>query len=103
MSNVRTYPWLKRNDYEAIKRLVGKNSNLPDTFDEWLERETERIEHLKTVGEIAKKVEVNSEDFAAWCTASGTNCNDYTLGAVAVVLDSMKGHHSARRFGHGRN
>lgn len=101
MARTHIAVWLDRNDYEAIKRLVGKDSDLPDTFDEWLEGETKRIKHRETLGERVKAVHVNSQEFSAWCAASGTNCNDYTLFGFAVATHAMQGHLANRRIVNG--
>jgi hypothetical protein len=79
-------PWFSRENYNAIKAMVGPDTDLPDTFDAWLQRETERMARAEAKGLVAKKAVVDPDKFAAWCRASGVDANDFTLGAFATSI-----------------
>jgi hypothetical protein len=85
MSNPSYMPWIRREDYEAFRRLTPKD-DLPNTFDEWFDRAMKLIRDHEAHRRRVNKVEVEPQQFSAWCRASGVNPNDTTLGAFAVKL-----------------
>jgi hypothetical protein len=84
MSDPSHMPWIRREDYDAFRRLSPRDDYFPDTFDEWLRRMEEAISNEEAHGRRVNNVEVDPQQFVAWCTASGVNPNSATLNAFTV-------------------
>lgn len=71
-------PWFDRDDYESFRPL------LPDrqwhaTFDEWERAALQTFERVKGQGITPVKAQVRSEDFVAWCRATGRRVDTKAL------------------------
>jgi hypothetical protein len=80
----RIVPWFEREDYAAIRKLVG--NDLPESFDAWLEVTKKQMAELVLRGIVYEKAVVNSKNFSAYCRASGFDQNIETLGFFAVNI-----------------
>ena len=78
--------WIKREDYDAFKSLCANDPDLPDTFDEWLQRATEHAAKTEARGDTIDKVIVDPQEFAKWCLAAGVDRNNVTLSGFAVAI-----------------
>lgn len=62
-------PLIRKEDFEAFKRLLG--ANLPDAYDGWRQLVTDRADMiLKSQHHVVMK-EVDPNQFAAWIKATG--------------------------------
>ncbi len=86
----RIMGWLRREDYEAFKLLSPDDSDLPDTFDEWLKLASQEIKYLKANNIIVKEVTIDPEEFAAYCRASGVDPNSHTRAAFTVAEERFQ-------------
>jgi len=63
--------WYRREDYDNLKATFKDSEDLPDTFDEWLEK-AERVSGTLTGQGIAVvKAYIDPETFPAWCRDHG--------------------------------
>jgi hypothetical protein len=83
--------WIRREDYDAFKTLCPNDPDLPDTFDEWLQRATENVTKSAVRGDTVNKVIVDPREFAKWCAAAGVDRNNVTLGGFAVTVARREG------------
>ena len=79
--------WFRREDYDAIRRLIPNEPNLPNTFDEWLEAATRQVQKLKAPHAVIRRAIVDPREFAAYCNASGVDHSWTILRAFAVLID----------------
>lgn len=84
MSNPSYYPWVRRKDYDAFRRMCLGDADFPDTFEEWIQLAHELIGKEEAHGGRVDKIEVYPQEFAAWCRASGVESNGATLNAFAI-------------------
>jgi hypothetical protein len=77
--------WFRREDYDAIKALVGDDPDFPATFDEWLERTQQQVAKLETRSTVVEKAVINPDDFATYCRSSGIEQGINRLNAFAIV------------------
>ena len=83
-------PWITPQDYDAIKRALKTDVNLPDTYDEWLNLKTKQIAEIEARGLIADKVIIDPDEFARYCWRCGQKQNDAMLRAFAIVKKTGK-------------
>jgi hypothetical protein len=74
-------PLIRREDYEAFKRLMGEH--LPDTYEGWLQLATNRRNECIRNAIPYRDVDVYPDKFAAWCTGMGMACDGATLSKFA--------------------
>ena len=79
--------WFRREDYDAIRRLIPNEPNLPNTFDEWFEAATRQAQKLNVPHAVIRKTIINPKEFAAYCNASGVDHSWTILIAFAVLVD----------------
>lgn len=60
-------------DFDAIRAASIDSESLPAAYDDWLDRANKGIEHLQARGRTAFKVDVNAQEFIAWCRSRGQN------------------------------
>jgi len=87
MAQTRISVWFRSEDYEAIRRLIPNETELPPTFEEWREAAQEQIAELSAAGIGVRKAFINPYEFSRWCQASGVDHNMETLRSFAVVVD----------------
>ena len=42
-----------------------------DTFDEWVKKHAEAVEHCKVQGDIVHEIEIDVDDYLAWTRTTG--------------------------------
>jgi class 3 adenylate cyclase len=84
-------PWFHtREDYEAIRHLVTDESQLFDTFEEWLHAANERFEKFIGKGIAVKKVFVDPQEFTAWCSATNAGYNRASFLAFVIAASTKQ-------------
>jgi hypothetical protein len=82
-------PWFHTpEDYEAIRHLVTDESQLFDTFEEWLNAANERFEKFIAKGIAVKKVFVDPQEFTAWCSATNSDYNRASFLAFVIATST---------------
>ena len=84
MSNPSYMPWIRREDYDAFRRLCPGDADFPETFDDWLKVATAYVRRDEANGRRVIKAHVEPKEFAAWCQAAGLNRNGASLNAFAI-------------------
>ena len=56
---------ISREHYGSFKKILDEN--LPETFDEWAFRQSERIAHRSGKGHAVYEVKVNPDEFTRYC------------------------------------
>lgn len=82
--------WIRREDYDAFKRLSPNDPNFPDTYDEWLKDASEQIAKSEARGLVVDRIVVDPQQFAAFCKAGGIETNYATLGGYVIALNRKK-------------
>ena len=77
MPMVFPFPVILPDDYEAFRREVG--SDLADTYDEWLNLHREQIDETRRRGDTVAEIEVQFDEFIAFCLATGATPDAKTL------------------------
>ncbi len=100
MSLDKLVTWFIEDDYDAIKRLApeAEDPDLPDTFDEWLEFQTDVITKLESQGIAFKKIIIDSEGLAAFCYASGIDHDRVGRQAYTVYVNRRGRYPGAKDF-----
>lgn len=76
--------WFHDADYTAILRIMTDAELLPDTYDEWFERESKRESDLKASGHIVIRAIIDPKTFPDWCAKHGhTTINSSARAAFA--------------------
>lgn len=68
---------LRRDDYEAFRRLLG--NNLPDAYNEWQHLMEDEVHGVTRGGHRSRGIEIDPDEFAAWLTTHG---NDRTMNGL---------------------
>jgi hypothetical protein len=87
MTKKRVAMWFLREDYDAIRRHVPDEPELPETFDQWEHAADKQIEELKALGITVRKAVIDPKQFATYCAACGINKDIESLRMFAVVVD----------------
>jgi hypothetical protein len=62
-------PNISSRNYQAIRSLSG--SDLPDTYDEWLQASTKDRRERAQAGFDPRLIEIDPNEFARYCAARG--------------------------------
>jgi hypothetical protein len=60
-------PWIEPDDYEAFKRLMPDNPDIPDTYDKWRDLTLEEIAEQRAMGFAVETVVVYPFEFFRYC------------------------------------
>ena len=79
---VAGHPWFHRDDYDSFREV------LPDrkwhaSFDAWERAALQTVDQLEKRGIVVVKAHIRSNEFVAWCRASGLDINSQSLVAFA--------------------
>lgn len=69
-------PWYRRADYPRILQIMADADQLPVTYDKWLGRAEQMERHLARQGHATMRVNIDPDQFVAWCAASGQNIDN---------------------------
>jgi hypothetical protein len=86
-------PWFDASNYAAVKAACGSESYFANSFDEWLQRETQRVADFEAKGIGSNKVIIDSKEFAAYCRTSGVEPNSEILRGFAVAVHHKRSNH----------
>lgn len=75
-------PWFDAEDYASFRAVLPDRS-WHATFGEWEKAAEQKLQQLRAQGIVAIKAKVNSNDFVAWCIATGRNIDSDALVAWA--------------------
>ncbi len=67
--------WYERHSYPAILRLMVDGRQLPQTYDEWLQKAEALERDLRNKGHRIKRAPIAPDLFAAWCREHGLEAN----------------------------
>ena len=79
--------WFTSDDYDAVRRLAPNELDLPETYNEWFEEESDRIADFEKHGIDYKKVTIHSDGLAQHCEASGIVCDRVGRDAYTVFVN----------------
>jgi hypothetical protein len=85
MPSSKVVPWFLPQNYDAIKRALKNDPNLPVTYDEWFNLQTKQVAEIEARGTFVEKVNINPDEFARYCASCGQKQNDVMLRAFAIV------------------
>lgn len=65
-------PWYEEQHYARLRQLFKDGANLPETFAGWLKSAEKAVDEIKRKGGITVlKVNIDPDEFPAWCGAHG--------------------------------
>lgn len=67
--------WYRREDYFKIRLIMEDAAVLPETFDAWHAKATERYDALVKEGLVMKKVIIDPVLFPEWCRKMNLKTN----------------------------
>ena len=76
------HAWFYEDDYEAFRKLLPDRS-WHATFGLWEKSAEQTVQRFESQGIRAIKAEVRSNEFVAWCTASGLGVDAKALTMYA--------------------
>jgi len=82
--------WISPEHYEAFKRLMPDEPDLPDTYDEWLNIAEKEVAEIRGIGHTVKKINLDPDEFTEFCQASSVDRNAKTFHAFTVFKASRK-------------
>jgi len=85
------FPKIAAADYESFRRIL--KDDIPDTFDMWTRsQDSQKAEHILKWGADSKcvHVEVDANEFAAYCRATGNDYTPYSLRNFLYEKGSRK-------------
>jgi hypothetical protein len=63
--------WYRREDWDALKRVLVDAQGLHDTYDEWRSSVREVERRMRQEGHLIERVYIEPESFVQWCTLRG--------------------------------
>lgn len=87
--------WFRSEHYEQFLELFEKTSNLPPTYELWLEQTEKTVESFRKNHVISHKIEVTPEEFRAWCQVRGVKmnneaCRTFTRECMVRMLEESE-------------
>lgn len=68
---------VRPQNYEALRRVLQQH--VPDTYDKWEYLQAKRMADVQGSGDIAQEVEIDPDEFARHCDATGVTRNMESL------------------------
>lgn len=75
--------WYTRENYPRILDVMEDRDVLPDTFDDWQHRAEEGRKKLFSQGFAVLKVQLDADEFVAWCRARALHVDASSRSAYA--------------------
>jgi hypothetical protein len=66
MDDIFPIPLITREQYDTFRSLNG--SDLPDTYDKWLQLQTKQKVERGRIGYTIKEIRINPDEFTRYCT-----------------------------------
>ena len=86
--------WYAEENYDRLRKLFKDGAKLPETYAEWLERAEQAIKQIEGGGAVkALKVNIDPDEFPAWCRANGHDVD--SRGRIAFA--NRKAYEAATR------
>lgn len=76
--------WLERKDYAAFKAQAPADPDLPETYEEWLERAEDQSLAFAKSGIGVERVTIKPEELTAYCDECRINPDGAARSALAV-------------------
>jgi hypothetical protein len=87
-------PWYRKGDYARLRALFADGARLYETYAEWSAAARATEAHLVAQGHRVVRVEIEPEEFAAWCSAGNV-----ALDAEARMRYANEFAYLDKRFG----
>ena len=66
-------PWYRREDWDALKRILEDSDKLHDSFDDWRKAAGGLENHLRSQGHVVERAYIDPDTFPDWCRSRGLN------------------------------
>jgi len=63
--------WYRPEQYGLLRALSADADSMANTYEEWLAGVTRTMDDLRQRGMVARRVDVEVRDLAAWCQQRG--------------------------------
>jgi hypothetical protein len=63
--------WYRPEQYELLRALASDADSMANTYEEWLAGVTKTMAELRQRGIVARRVDVEVRELAAWCEQHG--------------------------------
>jgi hypothetical protein len=82
--------WIRRDDYGRFLDICSDADQLPPTYEKWLYRTDKHLKRLTRRGREIIKVEVDLDEFVAWCRSKGLNVDGNARSEYANVVAAVQ-------------
>ena len=82
--DIEFFPSIAPDDYAAFRRLLGED--IPNTYDEWRNLQTNEIRQFRQVGRNTREVPVDPNEFAAFLQTTGAQANLTSLRNFTIAV-----------------
>lgn len=76
--------WYRADQYSLLRALAADPDSMAETYDEWLARVNRTMDDLCRQGLIARKVDIDVQELAAWCHERGKPLDGAARAAYAA-------------------
>jgi hypothetical protein len=83
------YLKVSRPDYESFRSGCVDGNRLPAEYDSFVEKLDEFAENLRTHGIVSVQINVDPDDFFAWCRTEGVETDSRARGRYAAFRHSQ--------------
>jgi len=86
MAQIISAPWYRREDYDAVRKMVDDPDNFPETFEEWLSLADQQFADFSAQGMTIEKVIINAQGLRAFCRNARVKPDNKARVAYAADL-----------------
>ena len=79
---IHPMPMIPKQQYHSFRGALG--TDIPDTYDEWLNLTNKLRNERIRQGEVVPQVEIDFDEFTRFCAARGTTPNNKALLDLAI-------------------
>ena len=78
--------WYRAEQYGLLRALAVDSDGMADTYDQWLAGVTKTMNDMRQHGMVARRVDVDVRELAAWCEEQGKALNGEARSAYAAEM-----------------
>lgn len=85
-------PWCRKENYDALRRVLVDGSHLPVSWEEFMERASKAQQSYEADGHVVVRAEIDPRTFPGWCEFHGhrIDSNSCYRFAAEVALGNVK-------------
>ncbi len=79
-------PWFRAEDYARCRELMDDKGKLPLAFETWEQDAVRQFTELQAFGCVLEKVEIDPDEFVAFCRVEGLQRDSMARKAFAAAV-----------------